>query len=192
MSEDIEIISGRVFTPDTYINRTACDVLGRMHGQPFRRADMQTLLSQLSGFEQTPDFFERMVGGADHFLKRGVITSADTTSLRIRDVVYDPVGLIGLRFDNPNLQAVIIEPNDPGGNNIRMRLCVAGDWVMARPDPLDHSLQFGLPEVPIENSGTWKMMDAFGLPAVKTESALPGGSFRDLLKRIGGKLLHGG
>jgi hypothetical protein len=160
MSESEAI--GPQFQPDQYLNQSACDCLEDFAGGYVVPPDsLSDLMRNLKGFSDYPDYILNVVAEIQNRFKRD-IRKGDIATFRATAVDYDPEGLIGIRFDNPRLNAVIIQPNGEADNFRQVNVCVKGGWYNARPVP-DAGVVFNTVETK-SDSRTAQMMNRLNLP----------------------------
>ena len=146
------------FSADDFLSEEVARMLSGMEGKEVASQELSRLVSKMRGFEADPKFFEKMLGQMARF------RNVEVTSRRfgVERVVYDEVGLLGLRFGNSDVQAVIIQPAALGQDDQRMRICARGEWHEAKPDS-QFDLLFNFDPTAGRETRTYAMMKDFGL-----------------------------
>lgn len=115
--------------PDRYLNTEAIGVLDKLKGQPASSPLFPALLEQLNGFGSNPDQILNVIGTANHRLGAGL--NAD--QMVVTDTDYDPAGIIGFKFGQPESVALILQPAEPNDNFCLVSLVFSEQAVLLAP-----------------------------------------------------------
>ena len=92
----------------------------------------------------------------------------DLGELIVEDVAYDPVGVIGLKFNKPELQALFIQPASPEDDFSMVTVISEGKSTAAKPDER-FGVLFDLGPRIRPGSRTAAMMQQFGISLLEGE-----------------------
>jgi len=147
---------GKQYKPDSYLTQTAVDILN-CSTKSISIEDLCQLISEMAGFESNQQFLLQVL----KMIERDG-ASVEVQRLIVKEIIYDIVGLLGLKFDLSNLEAIIVQPKDQGNNHL-MWISVNGKWYVARPDNNPTGVLFDLSPKVGEKSITAAIMKRFGL-----------------------------
>lgn len=158
------IAEPRLLTPDKFLSLRATELLQQIPGQPLSSDLLPALLSELDGFKGSPDMLTGIMSHADHWFQLGL----DPETIACEGVSYDPVGLVGLKYDSPKFQAVVIQPDDEGDGLCRIH--IVADGVRHEYKMVGGELMIGFEEKLPETSRTYQMLAHLGVDVGKMDS----------------------
>ncbi|MFA5894407.1 MAG: hypothetical protein WC851_01360 [Candidatus Shapirobacteria bacterium] len=165
MSQDvkdpIQYVESGSLTPDKYLTPRATEVMVRLPGEKITSELFPQLLAELDGFKDDQEMIRNACGHAEHFFAPDV----DFGNTTCESVSYDPGGLIGLKFDNPRLQAIVIQPDDDGDGKCRLQ--VVADGMRHEYKMQGGTLVSGFNEKIAEESRTYQMLAHLGVDVAK-------------------------
>jgi hypothetical protein len=150
-------------TPDKFLSLQATEIMQQIPGQPLTTDLLPKLLSELSGFSDTPDMITGVANHADHWFA----LELDAENTHCEGISYDSIGLIGLKFDNPAFSALVIQPDDD--NDGACRINVVNNGVRHEYKMVGGELMLGLRTQLPEESRTFQMLSHLGVDTARMD-----------------------